>query len=65
MDSKQGTCTRWNVTRNNPKIEPVVKTEQYRSVEDAISDYQKITYLLRIIFINSLNIDIYEQNIII
>jgi len=41
MDSKQGTCTRWNMTRNDSKIEPVVKTEQYRSVKDAIGDYQK------------------------
>lgn len=41
MDSKQGTCTRWNMIRNNSNIEPLVKTEQYRSVKDAINDYQK------------------------
>ena len=39
MDSNQGTSTRWNMLRNDSQIEPVVKTEQYRSVSDAVSDY--------------------------
>jgi len=41
MDSKQGTCTRWNMLRNSSNIEPVIKAEQYRSVKDAINDYKK------------------------
>jgi len=41
MDSKQGTSTRWNMLRNEYQVEPVVKAEQYRSVTDAVSDYQK------------------------
>ena len=39
MDSNQGTSTRWNMLRNDNQVEPVVKTEQYRSVSDAVSDY--------------------------
>lgn len=39
MDSKQGTSTRWNMSRNHADIEPLVKTEQYRSVSDAVTDY--------------------------
>ena len=41
MDVKQGTATRWNLLRNEGQIEPTVKTEQYRSVADAIKDYNK------------------------
>lgn len=41
MDSKQGTCNRWNMLRNSSNIEPVIKAEQYRSVKDAINDYKK------------------------
>jgi len=41
MDSKQGTSTRWNMNRNHLEIEPTIKTEQYRSVVDAITDYNK------------------------
>jgi chromosome partitioning protein len=41
MDSKQGTATRWNMTRNDSQIEPIVKAEQYRSVKDAIADYDR------------------------
>lgn len=41
MDSKQGTATRWNMSRNHSEIEPTIKTEQYRSVTDAIVDYNK------------------------
>jgi chromosome partitioning protein len=41
MDSKQGTSTRWNMNRNHLEIEPMIKTEQYRSVGDAIADYNK------------------------
>jgi len=41
MDAKQGTSTRWNMLRNSAQVEPMVKTEQYRSVDDALSDYSK------------------------
>lgn len=41
MDSKQGTSTRWNMLRNEHQVEPIVKVEQYRSVNDAVSDYNK------------------------
>jgi chromosome partitioning protein len=41
MDAKQGTSTRWNMLRNEGRIEPVIKTEQYRSISDAMSDYNK------------------------
>lgn len=41
MDSRQGTCTRWNMLRNASNIEPSIKAEQYRSVKDAINDYNK------------------------
>jgi len=48
MDSNQGTVTRWNMTRNHAEIEPMIKTEQYRSVVDAIADYHKGTMHLMI-----------------
>ena len=41
MDAKQGTSTRWNMIRNDASVEPMVKTEQYRSVNDAVTDYNK------------------------
>jgi len=41
MDAKQGTVTRWNMLRNESRIEPMVKTEQYRTVKDAVVDYSK------------------------
>lgn len=41
MDAKQGTSTRWNMERNNCQIEPIIKSEQYRGVKDAMNDYSK------------------------
>jgi chromosome partitioning protein len=41
MDAKQGTVTRWNMCRNDMKINPSIKTEQYRAVKDAMNDYNK------------------------
>jgi chromosome partitioning protein len=48
MDAKQGTSTRWNMLRNDNQIEPTIKIEQYRSVADAVSDYQKGDFHLMI-----------------